>query len=84
MEVDNFWSQILPNTIHSFAWGESVAAEETEAAWMKNLVKVLPGLDDEEFNVFLAKLVISASGAGVVGKTLTDIVQGFKAMRVAK
>jgi hypothetical protein len=79
--MDNFWSKVMPACVTDFNWGKDMTGLNSEKAWEKSLKNVLVGLDDGEFNLFLAKVVIKASGAGVVGVDLTSKVTLLKELR---
>ena len=72
----------MPACVADFSWGANLLSLETEESWQKSsLPKVLRNLDGDEFNLFLAKMVIKASGMGVVGTDLTEKVAWFKELR---
>lgn len=74
----------MPACVTDFNWGKDMLTLNSEKAWTKSLSGVLSGLDDDEFNLFLAKVVIKASGAGVVGVDLTEKVGILRGMRESK
>lgn len=82
--MDKFWNQVMPTCVSDFEWGSKLVSLSTEKAWEKSLKGTLSGLDDDEFNLFLAKVVIKASGAGVVGVDLTQKVALLRELRTGK
>ncbi len=74
----------MPVCVSDFDWGSKCLTLNSVKEWEKTLKLVLVGLDEDEFNLFLAKVVIKASGAGVVGKDLTEKVTLLKDLRVSK
>lgn len=82
MEENRIWNQVLPQCIGSFSWGEGLALFKTAEAWRRPLGEALKGLDEEEFKIFLAKLVITASGKGVVGAELTEAIRVLREWRL--
>ena len=78
--AERFWNEIVPECAKSFKWGENLAVgSKTEL--QKSLKSVVKNLDEAEFDVFTAQLVIKASGMGVVGAELTEIVTWFQGLR---
>ena len=72
----------MPACVADFNWGGNFLTLGTEEAWGKSSLKdVLMGLDDDEFNLFLARVVIKASGMGVVGVDLTAKVAWLKELK---
>lgn len=74
----------MPACVADFKWGDGLVTNNSQVSWEKTLRGVLASLDDDEFNLFLAKVVIKASGAGVVGKDLTEKVVLLRELRGVK
>lgn len=79
--MDKFWTKVLPACATDLEWGDKFVSLNSERQWGKSLGSVLQKMDEEEFNIFLAKVVIRASGAGVVGVELTEKIAWFRAVR---
>lgn len=71
----------MPDCVSGLSWGKELGGVEGEDEWKKTLKNHLSQLDEEEFDVFLAQLVIKASGKGVVGKDLTGTVELMRQWR---
>jgi hypothetical protein len=81
MEENRIWNQVLPQCVGNFSWGRSLTLGSSANDWKKPLAVVLKKLDESEFKVFLAQLVIAASGKGVVGPELTEAIRSLREWR---
>lgn len=79
--IDKFWSDTVPTCVKSFAWGANLSATTSKSQLQKSLQTLVKDLDEAEFDLFTAQLVIKASGMGVVGVELTKIVTWFQELR---
>ncbi len=61
--------------------GESGLVESSVEEWEASLQEVLQKMDETEFNIFLAQVVIKASGQQIVGLQLTEGVAWLKELR---
>jgi len=80
MKTQGFWKQILPELTTQFELSKvnmkgSVSTLET------GLKKVIRKMDDDEFNVFLAQVVIKASSKQIMGIDLTKQIMALKALK---
>lgn len=80
-KVKVFWNKVIPDCVAGMSWGEGCSDVEGVGAWKKTLKERLCDLDEEELDLFLAQIVIKASGKGVVGKDLTGAVEMLKKWR---
>lgn len=71
----------MPECVASFEWGGKLTKGKGEISWKKAIKEQVNGMDDQDFDVFLAQVVIKASGKGVVGKDLSDIVEVIRGLR---
>ncbi len=79
--ADKFWSRVVPNCVEGFEWGAALKKIQKKDDVQKSLKEVLRNLDESEFDLFTAQLVIKASGMGIVGTDLTEIITWFKEIR---
>lgn len=84
LNMNKFWTQVMPACISEFEWGKSLSTVDLENDWEKSLKGIFAKMVEAEFNVFLAKMVIKASSAGVQGVELTEKVALFKGLREGK
>ena len=82
MSVERFWNEVVPECVSRFEWGSGLKKLEGKVKVQKTLKTVLKDLDEAEFDLFTAQLVIKASALGVVGVELTEIIGWFKELRV--
>jgi hypothetical protein len=83
LNKDKFWTSIVPVCLADAKDGEKLAGLLRSKGLNKSFSQYLKNLDESEFNLFLAKLVIKASGQGVVGVQLTEKIGQLKEMHLA-
>lgn len=71
----------MPASISRFSWAGEMAGLKTVSAWEDSMAKRIAKMDDEEFNLFLASVVMASGAAGMMGVGLTEKVQLFRKMR---
>ena len=71
----------MPDCVSGLSWGKELGNIKKKKKKKKTLESNLCELDEEEFDVFLAQLVIKASGKGVVGKDLTGTIELMREWR---
>lgn len=82
-QQDNFWIKVLPACAEGFGWGGDLCKKTGNGEFKTGLCEVFQKMDDSEFNMFLAKVVIKASGSGIVGVDLTERIGELKDLRTA-
>lgn len=80
MTNGGFWKQILPELVGEFGL-EKTLISKNAGDWEKNLKKAVKKMDTDEFNLFLAQVVIKASSKQIMGVDLTAQVQALKDLR---
>lgn len=76
-----FWKQILPDLIGQFKLGGGLTGSTKVADWEKSIKKAIQKMDVDEFNLFLAQVVIKASSKQIMGVDLTAQIQSLKELR---
>lgn len=76
-----FWKQILPDLVGQFSLGKDLTATSKTGDWEKGLIKAIKKMDTDEFNLFLAQVVIKASSKQIMGVDLTAQVKALKDLR---
>lgn len=79
--ADKFWGEVVPGCVGGFEWGAGFEKLRGRVLVQNSLEEVLKGLDEAEFDLFTAQLVIKASGMGIVGTELTEIIGWFREVR---
>ncbi|OGD70366.1 hypothetical protein A3A84_01670 [Candidatus Collierbacteria bacterium RIFCSPLOWO2_01_FULL_50_23] len=81
MKSGGFWKQILPDLVNQFSLGKDLTATSKTGDWEKCLIKAIKKMDTDEFNLFLAQVVIKASSKQIMGVDLTAQIQALKALK---
>jgi len=79
--VINFWEVVAPALIDHFEWGKELASKVGKASWERDLQTVVMGMDDDEFNLFMAQVVMAAASKQIMGVELTKRIELLKKMR---
>lgn len=81
---EEFWTNVMTVCVSEFSWGEEALKQVKAKNWQKTFASFVKDMDEAEFKVFLAKVVIEASGQGVVGTDLTDHINTLRDLRASK
>ena len=79
--MDPFWNKVMPACVSNYPWGSEFSAELSIKKWEKGIKEKIQAMDDSEFDLFLAGVVMSASKALLMGKDLTDKINLFRELR---
>ena len=79
--MDLFWSKVMPASIVNYPWAKEFSASTSEKKWESGLKTKIKAMDDAEFDLFLASVVMSASKELLMGKGLTDKINLFRELR---
>lgn len=79
--IRGFWKHILPDLAVRFELGKEVTQATRVADLERGLKKVIKKMDDDEFNVFLAQVVIRASAKQIMGVDLTKQIESLQGLR---
>lgn len=80
MKTSGFWKVVLPDLSVQFGL-EKVNTKGSVRALEMGLRKVINKMDEDEFNVFLAQVVIKASSKAIMGVDLTKEISLIRALR---
>lgn len=80
MKNAGFWKAILPELVDQFGLERSLVTSKLSVL-EKGLTKLIKKMDVDEFNLFLAQVVIKASSKQIMGVDLTTQVQALKELR---
>ncbi len=80
MKNAGFWKAILPELVDQFSLERGLAAKKL-SEMEKGLKKAIKKMDGDEFNLFLAQIVIKASAKQIMGEDLTTQIQALKELR---
>ncbi len=79
--VVNFWEVVAPALVDRFDWGKGLASKVGKSGWNRGLQTVVTGMDDEEFNLFMAQVVMAAASKQIMGEELTKKIKFLKGLR---
>jgi len=79
--MDLFWSKVMPACVASYSWGGEFAAEMSEEKWQKGLKSKVQAMDDGEFDLFLASVVMISAKEQMMGVGLTEKITFFRSLR---
>jgi hypothetical protein len=78
---NGFWTEIMPGLATKFCWEKSFLVKFEKEGWEKCLKELVRRMDDEEFNLFMAQVVMEAAGKQIMGVDLTEQIGVIKALR---
>jgi hypothetical protein len=79
--MDKFWTEVMPACVANFAWGKDFTPKMSIEKWQKGIKSKIQAMDDAEFDLFLAGMVMSAAKQQLMGVELTEKVQFFRSLR---
>jgi hypothetical protein len=79
--MDLFWSKVMPASIVNYSWSKDFSADMSAKKWQDGIKAKVAAMDEDEFDLFLAGVVMAASKAQMMGVTLTEKVEYFRSLR---
>jgi hypothetical protein len=79
--MDLFWTKVMPNSVNKYPWGGEFSKVKSVKGWEEGLAKRIKKMDDSEFNLFLACVVMTSGQAQYMGVDLSEKIQLFKELR---
>lgn len=71
----------MPSLATKFEWGKDLCGISKSEQWEKGLKSVIKEMDGDEFNLFLAQVVMAAASKQIMGVDLTEKIQFLKSLR---
>jgi len=71
----------MPACVENFSWGSDLSDCGTEEEWGKGLKSEVKKMDEGEFDLFLAEVVMVAARKQIMGVDLTEKIEFLKALR---
>lgn len=71
----------MPSLAVKSNWGKDLAGVCERKGWEKSLRRVVKEMDGEEFNLFLAQVVMEASARQIMGVDLTRRIEILRGLR---
>ena len=79
--MDLFWMKVMPASIVDYSWSKDFSPGMSLKKWQDGIKTKVQAMDDDEFDLFLAGVVMAASRAQMMGVTLTEKIEYFRALR---
>lgn len=79
--MDLFWSKVMPASIVNYSWSKDFTASMSQKKWQDGIKSKVQAMDNDEFDLFLAGVVMAASRAQMMGVTLTEKIEYFRQLR---
>jgi len=79
--MDIFWNKIMPVCVAKYPWGGEFTPEMSAKKWEQNIADKIRNMTEDEFDLFLASVVMQASKDQVMGILLTEKVSFFRGLR---
>lgn len=79
--MDRFWSKVMTACVANYEWGSKFNAELSEEKWKKGLSSRVRAMDADEFDLFLASVVMLSAKEQMMGVSLTEKVNYFRSLR---
>ncbi len=79
--MDLFWSKVMPASIANYSWSKDFSVGMSAKKWQQGIKEKIQAMDDDEFDLFLAGVVMSASREQMMGVVLTEKIEYFRSIR---
>lgn len=79
--MDLFWNKIMPVAVANYPWGGEFSAEMSTKKWEKDIADKIVKMSEDEFDLFLAAVVMQASKVQMMGIGLTEKITFFRSLR---
>lgn len=79
--MDLFWSKVMPASIVDYSWSKDFTASMSTKKWQEGIKAKVEAMDYDEFDLFLAGVVMAASRAQIMGVALTEKIEYFRSLR---
>ena len=79
--MDLFWSKVMPASIANYSWSKDFPTGISVKKWQEGIKAKVQEMDDDEFDLFLAGVVMASSRAQIMGVLLTEKIEYFRMLR---
>lgn len=79
--MDIFWSKIMPTCVMQFPWGNEFSGKMSVKKWEENIAIRVRKMSEDEFDLFLAAVVMQSSKDQMMGLLLTEKITFFRSLR---
>lgn len=71
----------MPASIENYSWSKDFSAGMSVRKWQEGIKAKIQAMDSDEFDLFLAGVVMASSRAQIMGVLLTEKVEYFRSLR---
>jgi hypothetical protein len=71
----------MPASIVNYSWSKDFTASMSQKKWQEGIKAKVVAMDDDEFDLFLAGVVMASSKAQIMGVSLTEKIEYFRSLR---
>lgn len=71
----------MPASIENYSWSKDFSSAMSQKKWQDGIKAKVSAMDDDEFDLFLAGVVMAASRAQIMGVALTEKIEYFRELR---
>ncbi|NCP47358.1 hypothetical protein COT86_04530 [Candidatus Collierbacteria bacterium CG10_big_fil_rev_8_21_14_0_10_43_36] len=80
-KMDLFWTKIIPECVAKYPWGGEFTAKMSLKRYQEGIKSKIKAMDENEFDLFLAAVVMQASRDQMMGVNLTEKVGFLRGLR---
>ncbi len=80
-KMDLFWTKIIPECVSKYPWGGEFNAKMSIKKYQEGIKTKIKAMDENEFDLFLAAVVMQASRDQMMGVNLTEKVGFLRGLR---
>ncbi|HOX96409.1 MAG TPA: hypothetical protein PLI45_03425 [Candidatus Woesebacteria bacterium] len=71
----------MPASIVNYSWSKDFSAGMSAKKWQDGIRGKIATMDDDEFDLFLAGVVMASAKEQIMGKDLTEKIEFFRTLR---
>lgn len=79
--MDLFWTKIMPECVSKYPWGCEFTGKMSIKKWQEGIKPKIRRMDQNEFDLFLAAVVMQASHEQMMGVDLTEKIEFLRSLR---
>ncbi len=79
--MDLFWTKIIPECVSKYPWAGEFTAKMSVKKWQEGIKAKVQVMDENEFDLFLAAVVMQASRDQMMGVDLTEKIAFLRNLR---
>ena len=79
--VKQFWKEVMPACVSGYAWGKALVGCKTQKSFEEGLKGKIKSMDDGEFDLFTAGIVMESARKQIMGVDLTAQIGFLRDLR---